>query len=81
MLYTRKHFKEQYRVACWFVRFVHHAMVRSVVTDLNDYSDYYRGFRRAAKQRDGVDYPEIAEGSHIWLQAVNAWQHNPNKEG
>lgn len=78
MLYTRKNFKDQYEMATWFVRKFYH-QTGIVVTDLNDYDDYYRGFRRAAMLLDGMEYPEIAEGSHIWLHAVNAWQNNPSE--
>lgn len=79
MLHTRKNFKEQYRVACWFVRYVHYSICLNV-TDMSHYDDYYRGFRRSAKNIDGIEYPEIAQGSHIWLHAVNAWQNNPNRK-
>lgn len=68
--------KAQYEVACWYVRFLYHN-TGIVVTDLNHYDDYYRGFRRTAPYYFGKNFPEIAQGSHIWLHAVNAWQNNP----
>lgn len=74
-LKTPKINREQYIVACWYVRFLQHNT--GVVDIAENYSDYYGGFMKRTWNRDTrKTYPAFID-THIWQLALDAWQNNP----